>query len=87
MFYFIRIIYLSNQNILLNFHSSIPNYFVWLRYLSWYSYAFETIMISQWENVNNIHCEYNSTFCYQDGEQVISFLKLEKVKLYLKFFY
>jgi len=35
---------------------SVPVYLSWLRYFSWYYYAFEALMINQWSGVNQINC-------------------------------
>ena len=67
--------------------SSIPVYFVWLEYLSWFKYANEIYFINQWHNFGEIVCEYSSPIngtvpnegngtdsssrCFKDGESVL----------------
>ncbi|XP_026678560.1 protein scarlet-like [Diaphorina citri] len=34
--------------------SSLPPYFVWIRYLSWLEYSNEALTITQWQGVTNI---------------------------------
>jgi len=36
---------------------SIPVYFLWMKYISWFHYSFEALMINQWADVNNISCQ------------------------------
>ena len=35
---------------------SIPVYFVWIKWISWFHYSFEALMINQWSNIDNISC-------------------------------
>ena len=30
--------------------STVPDYFIWLRYISWFNYGFEDMMINQWKD-------------------------------------
>ena len=32
------------------YFSTVPDYFIWLRYLSWFNYGFEDMMINQWKD-------------------------------------
>ncbi|XP_045170130.2 protein white-like [Mercenaria mercenaria] len=64
---------------------SIPVYFIWLEYLSWFNYAYELIAINQWDNIDTIACEGNSTSSdsqssclYKSGTQVINYLNFDK---------
>lgn len=63
--------------------SSIPDFLVWLKYLSWFLYSNELLVINQWEDIENIECPSNITTggesrCYNNGEMVINFLNFEK---------
>ena len=60
----------------------MPNYFIWLKYMSWFNYANEMLIINQWENVKEIECPYNSTRCFRNGDDVIMSLDMKKVKVY-----
>ncbi|XP_045170126.2 protein white-like isoform X2 [Mercenaria mercenaria] len=69
---------------------SIPVYFIWLEYLSWFKYANELISVNQWENIDSIECEGNSTssssqsLClYRSGDQVIKYLNFDKDNLWI----
>jgi hypothetical protein len=33
---------------------SIPDYFIWLKYLSWWKYAFEALQVNQWDGFGTI---------------------------------
>nr|UOU03362.1 ATP-binding cassette subfamily G-like 11-2 [Brachionus rubens] len=59
-------------------NESIPKYFLWLKYLSWFSYANEILIINQWEGVKNITCDTDPTFCFHEGESVIDYLNMKK---------
>jgi hypothetical protein len=48
----------------LRFKSTVPDYFIWLRYLSWFNYGFEDLMINQWK-------DYPGTICKL--EELLSF--------------
>jgi ABC-type multidrug transport system permease subunit len=77
------------SGVLLNF-DSIPRYFIWLRYMSWFSYANELLVVNQWQNVTNISCPFNVTIitqngpgrCFQVGEDIINNLKIDPVGLF-----
>lgn len=37
------------------FHnSSVPVYFVWLKYISWFMYGYEALIINQWKDYGQI---------------------------------
>ena len=36
------------------FNSTIPDWLVWLKYLSWFNYAFEVLVVNQWDGYGNI---------------------------------
>ncbi|XP_065564750.1 protein white-like isoform X2 [Artemia franciscana] len=61
-------------------NNSVPFYFVWLKYLSWFMYANEVLNINQWTGIQNITCRHhhsisiaNATIsnCTSDGEDVL----------------
>ncbi|XP_074659151.1 protein white-like isoform X2 [Tubulanus polymorphus] len=58
---------------------SIPKFLEWLKYLSWFQYANEILVINQWDQVTSIACSnINSTLCYNDGNEVIASLNFDK---------
>lgn len=40
---------------------SVPVYFVWLKYISWFMYGFEALIINQWKDYGPISCGVNAT--------------------------
>ena len=44
-----------------SFFRSIPVYFIWLKWLSWFKYANENFIINQWEDFGNIGKIYLGT--------------------------
>nr|QNH67900.1 ATP-binding cassette transporter subfamily G-like protein 1 [Brachionus rotundiformis] len=59
-------------------NATIPDYFIWLRYLSWFNYANELLLINQWDGVENIACNSSTTCAFRKGDDVLSYLKMEK---------
>lgn len=53
---------------------SIPDYFIWLKFLSWFKYAFECLQINQWDDIDSISCEFkgNKTICLTTGANVLA---------------
>ncbi|RWS22138.1 protein white-like isoform X1, partial [Leptotrombidium deliense] len=37
-------------------NTSVPVYFIWLKYLSWFHFANEAAVVNQWQNIRNISC-------------------------------
>lgn len=59
--------------IFLKIYRSVPSYFIWLKYLSWFNYANELIQLNQWTGVTNIGCpNINGTRCLSTGEQILA---------------
>lgn len=52
---------------------SVPVYFIWLKYLSWFLYTNEILTINQWQDVDSIACDAsgNRTCSETNGAQVI----------------
>ena len=47
----IKVIYVFTRS----FHnSSVPVYFVWLKYISWFMYGYEALIINQWKDYGQI---------------------------------
>ncbi|XP_041366799.1 protein white-like [Gigantopelta aegis] len=64
---------------------SIPVYFIWLKFVSWFKYANELLIIIQWEDVTHIDCHKNATSgkgCFQNGTGVIEDMQYSKDNLY-----
>jgi len=66
------------------FHSSIPVYFVWMKYLSWFLYGNELLAVNQWDNIDEIECNIpanaTSSTCLKNGAVVLQTLDFSKVR-------
>ncbi|KAG0728548.1 Protein white [Chionoecetes opilio] len=52
---------------------SIPVYFIWIRYISWFNYGNEALIINQWRDVKNITCANpGANLCLGTGLEVIN---------------
>ncbi|XP_014478933.1 PREDICTED: ABC transporter G family member 3-like [Dinoponera quadriceps] len=51
--------------------ASIPSYFVWFSYLSWFRYGNEALLINQWAEIDSIECTRNNTTCPRSGHTVL----------------
>ncbi|XP_074596318.1 uncharacterized protein LOC141851472 [Brevipalpus obovatus] len=47
-------------------NASVPNYLKWIKYISWFYYGNEILVVNQWRNVENITCDYPSFFREQE---------------------
>ncbi|XP_066979788.1 protein white-like [Macrobrachium rosenbergii] len=62
---------------------TVPVYFIWIKYISWFNYANEALIVNQWWGVTNITCPSGSATCMDDGEAVIESLGYEEASLSL----
>nr|CAD7204145.1 unnamed protein product [Timema douglasi] len=60
----------------LNNRFSVPIYFKFISYLSWFKYANEALLLNQWEGVDHIDCTASNTTCPKNGLVVIEKLDL-----------
>lgn len=61
---------------------SIPIYLIWLKYISFFKYAFENMMIIEWSG-RNINCQNN---CYlSTGDDVLEFYNINEDNFELNF--
>ncbi|KAH0946841.1 hypothetical protein HN011_008567 [Eciton burchellii] len=51
--------------------ASIPSYFVWFSYLSWFRYGNEALLINQWSDVVSIACTRSNVTCPKSGRTVL----------------
>ena len=76
-------------------NESVPDWLIWLKYLSWYKYSNEILIINQWEGIT-IDCpQFNSSdvsnatvsgkSCIPDGDGVIEFYGFNKEDYYIDF--
>jgi ATP-binding cassette, subfamily G (WHITE), eye pigment precursor transporter len=60
----------------------VPSYFIWLRYISWFNYANELLLINQWSNIDNIPCNNNQSVCFYNGDNIITALDMNKLNFW-----
>lgn len=61
--------------------ASVPVYFVWLSYLSWFRYGNEALLINQWASVGEgeIACTRSNQTCPSSGHVVLQTLNFDEV--------
>jgi len=58
--------------------ASVPVYYIWVQYLSWFNYANEALTINQWDGVTGIECDKpGGVGCVETGEDIIDFFSYE----------
>ncbi|KAG8229498.1 hypothetical protein J437_LFUL010073 [Ladona fulva] len=57
---------------------SVPVYFKWLSYLSWFKYGNEALVINQWEGIESIECDRNNNTCLHTGHAVLETLSFDE---------
>lgn len=61
---------------------STPDYLIWLKYISWFYYGNEMLVVNQWKDVNIIRCSMGRS-CVPNGEVVISTLNFDQDNFHL----
>ncbi|XP_076756288.1 protein white isoform X1 [Xylocopa sonorina] len=51
--------------------ASVPFYFEWFSYLSWFRYGNEALLINQWSEVETITCTRSNATCPKTGRMVL----------------
>ncbi|XP_076242442.1 protein white isoform X3 [Calliopsis andreniformis] len=51
--------------------ASVPVYFEWFSYLSWFRYGNEALLINQWSKVDSIACTRSNATCPKTGRMVL----------------
>ncbi|KAJ7318624.1 ATPase [Desmophyllum pertusum] len=66
-------------------NTTIPGWLSWLKYISWFYYGYEALVINQWDNYGNITCDesYNRTDspCIYNGNEAIEARGLDEGNL------
>lgn len=62
--------------------ASVPEYFKWLSYMSWFRYGNEALLINQWADVapGEIKCTRLNATCPRDGHIVLEMLNFDEVR-------
>ncbi|XP_063236423.1 protein white-like [Bacillus rossius redtenbacheri] len=55
-------------------NESVPPYFRWLSYLSWFRYGNEALLVNQWTDIDHIACTERNATCPKNGEVVLEAL-------------
>lgn len=68
---------------------SVPFYFKWLSYLSWFRYGNEALLINQWADVGpgEIVCNRLNATCPADGRVVLQTLNFDVVRFSLSSYF
>ena len=61
-------------------NATIPIYFCWIRYVTWFYYAYSSMLVFLWNDVENLHCHSNG-FCLSNGDDVLNFFDVSKDKI------
>lgn len=51
--------------------ASVPEYFKWFSYLSWFRYGNEALLINQWKDVETIACTRSNATCPKSGHMIL----------------
>lgn len=57
---------------------SVPPYFEWLSYLSWFRYGNEALLINQWASVDTIECTRSNSTCPKSGRMVLQIFNFKQ---------
>ncbi|XP_053998040.1 protein white-like [Hylaeus anthracinus] len=58
--------------------ASIPFYFEWFSYLSWFRYGNEALLINQWSGVDVIECTRSNATCPKSGRMVLQIFNFKE---------
>ncbi|XP_076166926.1 protein white-like isoform X2 [Ptiloglossa arizonensis] len=58
--------------------ASIPHYFEWFSYLSWFRYGNEALLINQWSGVETIQCTRSNATCPKSGQMVLQIFNFKE---------
>ena len=57
---------------------SVPVYMLWIKYLSWFSYSSEILMINQWDSISNLSCSSGEICPFENGADVMNYMSANK---------
>ncbi|XP_013386693.1 protein white-like [Lingula anatina] len=57
---------------------SVPVYFIWLNYMSWFPYSNEVITVVQWRNVDTIRCHNGTSCAFRTGQDIIDYYSFKE---------
>jgi len=59
--------------------STIPDWLLWMKFLSPWYYGNEAMEITQWRNEEKIPCEADDNICLDNGDKVLEYYSMDKV--------
>ena len=62
--------------------ASVPFYFEWFSYLSWFRYGNEALLINQWSEVESIACTRSNATCPKTGRMVLQMYNFKEEHFY-----
>ena len=66
--------------------STIPRYFLIFKYMSWFGYANEAMLINQWNGIENIGCDTKPYLCFLSGKDILEYFNAKEENLYYNMF-
>lgn len=61
-------------------YRSVPFYFEWFSYLSWFRYGNEALLINQWSEVESIACTRSNATCPKSGRMILQTFNFKQVR-------
>ncbi|KAM0733916.1 Protein white [Formica fusca] len=58
--------------------ASVPSYFLWFSYLSWFRYGNEALLVNQWSEIDSIDCTTSNITCPKSGRTVLQIYNFRK---------
>lgn len=59
---------------------TIPNWLIWIKYLSWLYYSNEMALVNQWKDVASLDCGTASVdACFKNGTDVLNYYGFKEV--------
>lgn len=62
---------------------SVPSYFEWFSYLSWFRYGNEALLINQWADVDTIECTRSNSTCPKSGRMVLQIFNFKQENFWM----
>nr|XP_012233125.1 PREDICTED: protein white isoform X1 [Linepithema humile] len=63
--------------------ASVPSYFVWFSYLSWFRYGNEALLINQWSEIDFIACTRSNVTCPKSGHTVLQTYNFKEANFWM----
>jgi hypothetical protein len=72
-------------------NASTPDFLLWIKYISWFFYANDAVLIQFWPSIKSIPCSIqntnvsstcSATRCYKNGDEVLESLNIKKVRFF-----